>query len=216
MAERTVHIVDDDPAVCNSVRLLLETAGVAVATYESAAAFLAISGTLSGCVVTDLRMPHIDGFELQRRLAEHSVRLPVIAISGYANTPAAVHAMKAGAIDFLEKPLKEEQLLEAVSRALEESERLEREWAASANAAAKLMTLTPREREVLDLLVRGLRNKTIACELGASPRTIEVHRARVLEKLCAHSLPELVRIVLAGAQAKAPEPVAQGIVAGQS
>lgn len=202
MSTDRVHIVDDDPAVRDSLRVLLESAGFAVTTHESAAGFLLAAAELSGCVLTDIRMPEIDGLELQQTLNQRNVPLPVIVMTGQGDIPVAVRAMKAGAVDFLEKPFEDAQLLDAVRRALEESQRLQQQSAVSAGAAARLATLTTREREVLDLLVTGLPNKAIANALGASPRTIEVHRGRVLDKLQARSLPELVRIVLAAAPSK--------------
>jgi two-component system response regulator FixJ len=196
-----IHVVDDDAAMRDSLRMLLEVAGFAVRTHDSGAAFLAAVGQADArgvhCVLTDVRMPEIDGLELLRRLRDLGVRLPVIVMTGQGDIAIAVQAMKAGAVDFLEKPFADEALFDAVNRALEQSARLREVAASSADAAARLATLTPREREVLDLLVTGLPNKAIANTLGASPRTIEVHRARVLEKLRAHSLPELVRLVLA-------------------
>jgi two-component system response regulator FixJ len=196
-ATSTVHVVDDDAAMRDSLRMLLETSGFAVRTFDSAGAFLA-SGPLGiGCVLTDVRMPDIDGLELLRRLRGQGVRLPVIVMTGQGDIAIAVQAMKAGAVDFLEKPFGDELLFDAIGRALEQSERLRELAATSAEAAARLATLTPREREVFDLLVDGQHNKAIANILGASPRTIEVHRARVFEKLKAHSLPDLVRLLLA-------------------
>ncbi len=196
-APDAVHVVDDDPAIRDSIRFLLESAGFLVRTHASAAGFLAVASGLSGCVLTDICMPAMDGLELQRRLNEQGVRLPVIVMTGAGDIPIAVRAMKAGAVDFLEKPIDDAHLLEAVRRALEQSQRLARVQANAAEAGARLAALTPREREVLDLLVTGLSNKAIGNELGASPRTVEVHRARILEKLQAHSLPDLVRLVLA-------------------
>jgi two-component system response regulator FixJ len=196
-AKDMIHVVDDDAAVRDSLRVLLEASGFVVQTHDSARAFLTAATGAAGCVLTDVRMPEIDGLELQRRLTERGVRLPVIVMTGKGDIPIAVRAMKAGAVDFLEKPFQDEQLLGAVRRALDEGKQLREADSTSAEAAARLAALTPREREVLDLLVTGLSNKAIANELGASPRTIEVHRARVLEKLQAHSLPELVRLVLA-------------------
>jgi len=193
----TVHVVDDDEAIRDSLRVLLESAGFAVRTHDNAKTFLAASPTLSGCVLTDVRMPEIDGLELQKRLSNTGAPLPVIVMTGQGDIPAAVRAMKAGAVDFLEKPFGDAQLFEAVRRALEQSKQLREAESAAAAAAGRLAALTPREREVLDLLVTGRPTKAIAKELGASPRTIEVHRARVFEKLRARSLPELVRIVLA-------------------
>jgi two-component system response regulator FixJ len=192
----TVHVVDDDEAIRDSLRLLLRASGFVVRTHDSASAFLALAPTLIGCVLTDVSMPEIDGLELQRRLNEGGVRLPVIVMTGQADIPVAVRAMKAGAVDFLEKPFADEQLLEAVRHALERSMQLHANDLVAAAAAGRLAALTPREREVLDLLVAGLPTKAIANELGASPRTIEVHRGRVFEKLQVRSLPELVRLVL--------------------
>jgi two-component system, LuxR family, response regulator FixJ len=193
----TIHIVDDDAAMRDSLRMLLEVAGFAVRTFDSATAFLASAPTGLGCVLTDVRMPEIDGLALLRRLREQGVRLPVIVMTGQGDIAIAVQAMKAGAIDFLEKPFDDATLIEAVGKALKQSEKLREVAEASAEAASRLATLTPREREVFDLLVTGLPNKAIANTLGASPRTIEVHRARVFEKLKAHSLPDLVRLLLA-------------------
>lgn len=192
-----VHIVDDDADVRDSLRLLLETTGIPVQTYDRAAAFLDAVPGLAGCVLTDIAMPGMDGFELQRRLSEDGARLPVIVMTGQADIPRAVRAMKAGAIDFLEKPFSETELLDAIARGLDRSRALEAAEAATADAAARIASLTPREREVLDLLVAGLSTKVIASRLTASPRTIEVHRARVFEKLRGKSLPDLVRLTMA-------------------
>jgi two-component system, LuxR family, response regulator FixJ len=193
----TVHIVDDDAAVRDSLCMLLEASGFAVRAFESAAAFLASQPLGLGCVLTDVRMPEIDGLALLRRLREQGVHLPVIVMTGQGDIAIAVQAMKAGAIDFLEKPFDDEALIEAVGKAQKQSERLQEIADTTAEAASRLATLTPREREVFDLLVTGLPNKAIANTLGASPRTIEVHRARVFEKLRANNLPDLVRLLLA-------------------
>lgn len=196
-----IHVVDDDAAVRDSLQFLLEASGFVVQTHASATAFLVAAPGLAGCVLTDVRMPAMDGLELQRQLNARGVRLPVIVMTAQGDIPVAVQAMKAGAVDFLEKPLDADRLLDAVNRALQASQRLQEARSTSADAMGRLATLTPREREVLDLLVTGLPNKAIANELGASPRTIEVHRAHILEKLQARSLPELVRLVLAAADA---------------
>ena len=196
-AMNSVHVVDDDAAVRDSLCVLLASAGFLVQTYDSAVAFLATAAGLAGCVLTDVRMPEMDGLELQQRLSQRNIHLPVIVMTGQGDVPLAVRAMKAGAVDFLEKPFDDAALLDAVRRALAESRRREESESASAETSRRLAALTPREREVLDLLVVGLSNKAIAIELGASPRTIEVHRARVFEKLSARSLPDLVRLVLA-------------------
>jgi two-component system response regulator FixJ len=192
-----VHVVDDDDAVRDSLTLLLESAGLAARTYSSATALLASPPKPPGCVLTDVRMPDMDGLTLQRHLAESGVRLPVIVMTGHADVPLAVEALKAGATDFLEKPFEDTQLLAAVSRAITASQRIHDEDSAIAAIAARIATLTPREAEVLQLLVEGLPNKTIAHDLGSSPRTVEVHRARIMEKMAARSLAELVRMTIA-------------------
>ncbi len=192
----TIHVVDDDAAVCDSLRTLLEAAGFTVRTHASGTALLAAAPDTGGCVLTDVRMPGIDGLELQRRLHECGISLPVVVMTGQADVPIAVRAMKAGAIDFLEKPFDDEQLLGAVHRALEQSRQIRQSQSVATEATERLASLTPREHEVLRLLVSGLATKAIAKTLRASPRTIEVHRARVFEKLHARSLPELVRLVL--------------------
>ena len=192
-----VHVVDDDDAVRDSLTLLLESAGLAARTYSSATALLASPPNPPGCVLTDVRMPDMDGLTLQRRLAEAGVRLPVIVMTGHADVPLAVEALKTGAADFLEKPFEDTQLLASVTRAITASQRIHDEDSAVAAIAARIATLTPREAEVLQLLVEGLPNKTIAYDLGSSPRTVEVHRARIMEKMAARSLAELVRMTIA-------------------
>jgi two-component system response regulator FixJ len=195
--ERTVHVVDDDPAMRDSLRMLLASAGFLVRTHDSAEAFLAEVPAAMGCVLTDVRMPEVSGIELQRRLRDQGSPLPVIVMTGQGDIAIAVQAMKAGAVDFLEKPFSEDVLFKAISRAIAESKKLREVGAALEQATARLAALTLREREVLDLLVTGQPNKAIARELGVSPRTIEVHRARVMEKLQVHSLADLVRLTLA-------------------
>lgn len=203
-----VHVVDDDEAVRDSLRLLLESAGFAVCTHAAATSFLAAAGEKAdGCVITDVRMPEMDGLELQHRLADLGTRIPVIVMTGHGDVPIAVEAMKAGAVDFLEKPFGDEQLLSAVRSALAVSQQAHEEQEAVAATEARLASLTPREREVLDQLVLGKANKVIAYDLGASPRTIEVHRARVMEKMGARSLPDLVRMTLALQRASSARPL---------
>jgi two-component system, LuxR family, response regulator FixJ len=197
----TVHVVDDDAAMRDSLRMLLEVSGYIVHTHDSGVLFLTEAARRDakgpGCVLTDVRMPEMDGLELLRRLRVLGVRLPVIVMTGQGDIAIAVQAMKAGAVDFLEKPFADDTLFGAVRHALEQSVRQHEVAATAAEATTRLAALTPREREVLDLLVTGLPNKAIANTLGTSPRTIEVHRARVLEKLGANNLPDLVRLVLA-------------------
>ncbi len=196
-----VHVVDDDQAVRESLEFLLHSAGLGARTYASAREFLAAADvSRAGCVLTDIRMPDIDGLTLQRRLAELGSRLPVIVMTGHGDVPLAVQALKTGAADFLEKPFDEDRLLKTVREALDASLIAHREAEAQATIRARLDSLTKREREVLDKLVEGLPNKTIAFDLGTSPRTVEVQRARVMEKMDARSLPDLVRMVLAMGQ----------------
>ncbi|HWA04584.1 MAG TPA: response regulator FixJ [Rhizomicrobium sp.] len=193
-----VFVVDDDGAVRDALGLSLKMAGHAVEVFESAAAFLA-SGAHSrrGCLITDIRMPDMDGLELQQELVRRKSTMPVIVITGHGDVPLAVRAMKAGAGDFLEKPFPRDALLAAVKRALDAEERAAQSALDGKEMRNRLGTLTPREREVFDLVVAGKQSKTIAHELGASPRTIEVHRGRVMRKMKAGSLQELVRMALA-------------------
>jgi len=196
-----VHVVDDDEAVRESLEFLLQSAGLGARTYASAKEFLgAVDVLRSGCVLTDIRMPDIDGLTLQRRLVELGSRLPVIVMTGHGDVPLAVQALKTGAADFLEKPFDDERLLKTVREALDASLVAHQEAEAQAAIRNRLDSLTRREREVLDKLVEGLPNKTIAFDLGTSPRTVEVQRARVMEKMDARSLPDLVRMVLAVGQ----------------
>jgi two-component system response regulator FixJ len=197
-----VHVVDDDDGVRDSLRFLLEGAGLNVATYDGAHALLAAGPGPAGCILSDFRMPGIDGLQLQSMLTENGVRLPVIIMTAHGEVPLAVRALKGGAVDFLQKPFGDEQLLDAVHRALETNRQAVEAEAATSMAAEKLALLTPREHEVLDLLVTGKSNKEIAKALGNSPRTIDVHRARVFEKLQAASLPDLVHLVLAATPAR--------------
>ena len=172
--DAVVHLIDDDEAVRQSVAFLLTTSGFAVRVYESATAFLdALPSLQPGCVVTDVRMPGMDGLALQRELANRGVGFPVIVITGHADVPLAVEAMKSGAVDFIEKPFNDNSLLSAIRVAIAQHGRNARRDDEIAAIKAKLGSLSPREREVLDGLVAGLPNKTIAYDLGLSPRTVE-------------------------------------------
>jgi len=197
-----VHVVDDDAAVRDSLAVLLQSADFDVRTYASGADLLA-AGPFggSGCILTDVRMPDIDGLTLQRKLAESGNPLPVIVMTGHGDVPIAVAALKAGAADFLEKPFDDDHLIGAVRDALAVSARAVRQAVAASELAVRLASLTPKEREVLDRLVAGQPNKVIAHELGSSPRTVEVHRARVMEKMAARSVADLVHMTIALAQA---------------
>ena len=197
MSGATVHVVDDDAGVRDSLAMLLESSALSVRTYDAAAAFLAVaSGLRHGCVLTDVRMPDMDGLTLQRQLTAQDCRLPVIVMTGHGDVPIAVQALKAGATDFLEKPFNDVDLLAAVHNALQVSQRSETLAASVADLESRLASLTVREREVLERLVCGQANKAIAFDLGTSPRTVEVQRARVMEKMGARSLPELVRMTM--------------------
>jgi len=195
--EGLVCVVDDDDAVRDSLAFLLQSARVRVQAYESAAAFLtALPSLRPGCIITDIRMPEIDGLELLRRLKGMSIHVPVIVITGHGDVPLAVEAMKVGAVDFLEKPFDDEILLAAVQTALGMQQQDGRRQAEKAEIVERLATLSNREREVLDGLVVGHPNKTSAYDLGISPRTVEIYRANVMTKMRAKSLSELVRMAL--------------------
>lgn len=197
MAEDLVHVIDDDPAVRDSLGFLLETADLRPRLHESALAFLeALPEIQAGCVVTDVRMPEMTGLELVRRLKASNFSLPIIMITGHADVPLAVEAMKAGVADFIEKPFDDEVLLSAVRAALSNGEKDRRDAAETAAIAARIASLSGRESEVLEGLVAGHANKVIAFDLGISPRTVEIYRANVMTKMKAASLSELVRMAL--------------------
>ncbi len=199
--EAVVHVVDDDVAVRQSLSFLLASDGLPVRLHESADAFLAKVGDLSaGCIVTDVRMPGTDGIAFMRALKERGIGLPVIVMTGHADVPLAVEAMKEGAIDFVEKPFDDDLFLAAVRAALQRHEQDARRKAHKAEVQTRLEALSERERQVLDGLVAGKANKVIAYDLGISPRTVEIYRANVMTKMQAGSLSELVRMaLLAGA-----------------
>ncbi|MER8956329.1 response regulator FixJ [Mesorhizobium sp. M0833] len=194
---RLVHVVDDDVDVRKSLGFLLATADFAVRLYESATALLAnATSHLDGCIVTDVRMPGIDGIEFLRQLRTRGHTLPVIVMTGHADVALAVQAMKEGAADFIEKPFDDEVLIEAIRSALDNRNRAEATHPQSVEIRDRLAALSERERQVLDGLVSGLPNKTIAYDLGISPRTVEIHRANVMSKMAASSLSHLVRMAL--------------------
>jgi two-component system response regulator FixJ len=198
MLEATVYIVDDDDAVRDSLEALLESSGYRVAAFDSGATFLN-AGPLAavGCVVSDIRMPGMDGLRLQAELKSRGVLLPVLFITGHADVPVAVTAMKAGAVDFIEKPFEQSLLMEGIERAIRLSREVKHRDTEVAEQRRRVEGLTGREREVLICLAEGKQNKTIGIELGISPRTVEIHRARVLEKMQARSVSDLVRAALA-------------------
>lgn len=197
MVQPMVHVVDDDGAIRDALVLLLEAAGHAARAYPDANTFLAaVNSVQPGCVVADVRMPGMSGLDLQRHLSRQRIDLPVIIITGHADVAMAVQALKAGAADFIEKPFDEDVLLSSVARALDQGARAFRERRQIEDVTTRAATLTPREREVMDLVVQGLPNKAVAVELSISARTVEIHRARVMEKMGAGSLSDLVRMAL--------------------
>lgn len=200
MPDTKVHVIDDDEAMRDSLRFLLETSDLQVETYESATSFLAAAADgVAGCIVTDVRMPGMTGMELVRALQTQGNAPPIIMITGHGDVPLAVEAMKAGVVDFLEKPFDDDALLAAIRRALAARSRTEGQETESGRFNAILAQLSPRERDVLRGVVDGKANKIIAHELGISPRTVEVYRANVMTKTGAAGLSELVRItILAG------------------
>lgn len=196
--ERRVYIVDDDEAVRDSLSVLLESNAYTARSFGSGPDFLMAAPSLPrGCLIVDIRMPEMDGLELQQCLIERTLNFPMIVITGHGDVPLAVRAMKAGAVDFIEKPFPAEAILDSLQAALAKLETPNEEDPAVAAATAKLALLSPREREVLAGLVAGLPNKSIAYDLAISPRTVEIHRARVMDKMGARSLSQLVRLALA-------------------
>jgi two-component system response regulator FixJ len=196
-SSQVVHVIDDDVDVRQSLAFLLSTAGFAVRVHESAVAFLdALPTAQDGCIVTDVRMPGMDGLELQHRLRENRIGLPVIVMTGHGDVALAVEAMKAGAVDFIEKPFDDEVLLGAIRSALARHAKVAESETRRSQIRARLDLLSGREREVLEGLVAGKANKVIAYDLGISARTVEVYRANVMTKMQADSLSELVRMVL--------------------
>ena len=192
-----VHVVDDDLAVRQSLSFLLASDGLPVRLHESASAFLeSVKEAPSGCIVTDVRMPGIDGIEFLRQLRTRGFHLPVIVMTGHADVPLAVAAMRDGAMDFIEKPFDDDTFLASVRAALDRQEERAQEGAQVAQVTARLETLSERERQVLEGLIAGKANKVIAYDIGISPRTVEIYRANVMTKMQARSLSELVRMAL--------------------
>jgi two-component system, LuxR family, response regulator FixJ len=193
----TVFVVDDDPAMRQSLRWLIESVNVGVETYATAQDFLAAyDPDRPGCLVLDVRMPGMGGLDLQAELARREIEVPVIIITGYAEVPTAVRALKSGALDFIEKPFSDQLLLDRIQQAIASDRQARVRRHERAALAARVAQLTPREREVMQLVVAGSSNREIAAELGLSVKTVEVHRARVMEKMKVDSLADLVRLVL--------------------
>tara|TARA_B100000519_G_C14258444_1_gene446281 strand:+ start:4330 stop:4956 length:627 start_codon:yes stop_codon:yes gene_type:complete len=195
--QQTVYVVDDDEAVRDSLELLLKSDGKPVKTYESATAFLKdYSDKMAGCIVLDIRMPGMDGMELQKKLNEKHSILPIIFVTGHGDVPMAVDAMKEGAVDFIQKPYREEALLEKIEAALKQDLEQRKSLDEKQEIIRRIKSLTPREHEIMDRMIAGQANKVIAIELEISQRTVEIHRSRVMHKMGTHSLAHLVRMVL--------------------
>jgi len=196
--KRLIHIIDDEDAIRRSASFMLKTSGFAVETWESGVAFLKEARhAASGCILLDVRMPEMDGLEVQQALNERGVLMPVIVMTGHGDISLAVRAMKAGAVDFIEKPFEKTVILTAIDAAFERLDDTEGRADRANDAAVLIGALTARERDVLEGLAQGLPNKTIAYDLGISPRTVEVHRANLMTKLGVRSLSDALRIAFA-------------------
>jgi len=192
-----IFVVDDDAAVRHSTEMLIRSMGLRAESFSSAAEFLEdFDPQQPGCVILDIRMPGMSGLELQGHLRERDAAIPVIFVTGHGDVPMAVKAMKAGAVDFIQKPFRDQELIDRVHAALDQDKEQRRQDADRAKIEARIEALTTRETEVMGLVVDGKPNKEIAFDLGLSPRTVEIHRARVMNKMKAASLPDLVRKVL--------------------
>jgi FixJ family two-component response regulator len=199
--QRSVCVVDDDEAVARSLRALLESVGLAVETFATAQAFLDRADTArAGCLVLDVRMPGMSGLDLQEAMAARGQTIPIVFITGHGDVRMAVRAVKAGAVDFIEKPFRDQDLLDAIQKALADDVVRRSSGDERAVVVARIKSLTPREREVMELVVEGKASKVIARLLGISAKTVEFHRARVMDKMQAHSALDLVRTVLAAQQ----------------
>jgi len=195
--EATIYVIDDDEAVRQSLEFLLKTAGISVRGFDSAQSFLDVLPIVDhGCIITDVRMPEITGIDLLKKVKQIKPELPVIVITGHGDIALAVEAMKIGAVDFLEKPFDDDHLLAAVKSALDREADLAKRKAEVGEIQDKLAALSNRERQVLEGLVAGNANKTIAFDLGISPRTVEIYRANLMTKMAANSLSDLVRMAM--------------------
>jgi FixJ family two-component response regulator len=194
-ADSVVFVVDDDSSVREAIKSLIRSVGLHVETFENAQQFLLSKRPeVPGCVVLDVRLPGLSGLDLQRELAAHDINLPIIFITGYGDIPMSVSAMKAGALEFLTKPFRDQDLLDAIQKALERDRTVRRQRMETAKLRERFDALTSREREVMGLVVAGLLNKQIAGELGISEITVKIHRGQLMKKMGAGSLPELVRM----------------------
>ena len=194
-AEETVFVIEDDDSMRRALARLIRSVGLQVEAFTSAQEFLSHPPPEGpSCLVLDIRLPGLSGLQLQESLNQYGMGIPIIFITGHGDVPMSVQAMKAGAVDFLQKPVNDQQLLDAVHRALSNDRKKRSQRAREVAVRSRYEILTPREQEVLSLVVSGLKNKEIADEMGASERTVKVHRARVMEKMRADSLPDLVRL----------------------
>ena len=192
-----VVVVDDDPALRNAVCILLRTVGMECLQFASAKDFLAdYQPSQPGCLVLDVRMPAMSGLELQQQLNLRGAVIPVIFLTAHGDIPMAVEAMQQGAFDFLQKPFKDDDLIDRIKRAIDKDRLLRQSLCEYARIKTQLELLTPREREVLERITQGKQNKIIGQELGVSPRTVEIHRSRIMKKMNAQSVAELVRMML--------------------
>jgi FixJ family two-component response regulator len=196
--KQTVYVVDDDQAIRHAMELLMRSVGLDYEIFHSADDFLAShTNERAGCLVLDIRMPGLGGLELQEKLNDIGSTLPIIFITGHGDVPMAVEAMQKGAVDFIQKPFRDQELLDRITEALKTDQERRSARDQQAEVSGRIDKLTKREREVMDLVVTGKPNKVIAYELGVSQRTVEIHRARVMEKMEARSLADLVRMHLA-------------------
>ena len=192
-----VYVIDDDEAVRDSLNFLLDSAGFDVTLFETAVSFLdALPGLDFGCVVSDVRMPGLDGIELLKRMKAGHSTFPIVIMTGHGDVPLAVEAMKLGAVDFLEKPFEDDRLISMIETAIRQAEPAAKSEALTLDIAARIASLSPRERQVMEGLIAGLSNKLIARDYDISPRTIEVYRVNVMTKMQANSLSELVRLAM--------------------
>jgi RNA polymerase sigma factor (sigma-70 family) len=197
IVKQTVFIVDDDEAVRGALRLLMKSVGREAKTFASGDEFLdSCSPGISGCLILDIRMPGMSGLELQEKLHQQGVNIPIIFITGHGDVPMAVQAMKQGALEFLQKPFREQDLVDLVNQALEKNENSHKLALQRTEIEPRIAKLTPRERQIMDMIVQGKANKVIAIDLGVSQRTVETHRTRIMRKMQAKSLAELVQMAV--------------------
>jgi len=198
-APQCVYIVDDDQAMRESLEFLVSSVGLEVRTFSSATDFLdRVDAKASGCIVLDVRMPGMSGLDLQEHLSQNRFAMPVIVVTGHADVPMAVRALKSGAYDFIEKPFNDQVLLECIQRAMEEESQTKVKLDRQREIDQRISTLTPRERQVMEMVVSGMANKQVAAELGLGEKTIEVHRKHVMEKMEAGNVADLIRMALSG------------------